>query len=234
MKILLLGDSHTHGDYGKALEALLTQAGHSVTRVGWVGANAGHYLSGAWKKLTLGGTGDFDAARAQSYDRVVLTLGTNDAAAIGSGSDGTDRAQAIRKLADSLRATSIFWVGPPAFDPKPARTYNKAFATFDLNARADRLWKATAPLFPGKAIDPREATKPYALASDIHFDARGGRAWAKFVADTLAQGVVPTSGGGIPKGVIVAGVGLLVGVGALWWWARMARAKSTVLPPAGG
>jgi hypothetical protein len=232
MKILLLGDSHTFGDYGKTLESLLTKAGHNVTRVGWVGANAGHYLSGNWKKLTLGGTGDFDTAKSQSYDLAVITLGTNDAAALKVGGPAAERAAAIRKLADEIRATSLWWVGPPAFDPKPARTYNKSFATDDLNARAARLWAATSPLFPGRAIDPREATKRYAREADIHFDAVGGRAWAQFVADAIARGPsVAPARSGVPKVVIVVGVAALVGVGALWWLRRMRAAKAVPAAP---
>lgn len=243
MRVLLLGDSHTHGSYGSALESLFKKAGHTVTRVGWVSANAQHYLNGTYKKLKLGHTGDFDAdVKGKSFDVAIVSLGTNDAA--GAGSDAASRAAAanIKKLADSIRATKVYWVGPPSFDPDAARKYNASFATDDLNARAARMWSAGSDLFGTNAIDPRPATKAFTGTmkptakmpkGDIHFQRAGGEAWAKFVfaavlpADVAAVEKVreksstpaSTGGGTFPVLPIVGGA-LVLGLAVLWFRAK--------------
>jgi hypothetical protein len=225
--ILLLGDSHTHGSYGKALEKLFKAAGWRVTRVGWVSARADHYLTGGWKKLTLGGTGDWDAAKGKHYDVAVVSLATNDAANIPTNGKADAAAGKIVELIDTIDADTIWWVGPPAFDPSIARTYNKAFKDDDLNARADRLWTAASSKV-SRAIDPRKATQPFVSSSDIHFDGTGapkggGKAWAQLVFDTVSSpgSSLSTSGSSPGAGLVLA----LAGLGLVaWWWFKKRRA----------
>jgi lysophospholipase L1-like esterase len=221
MRVLLLGDSHTFGTYGSALEGLFRNAGWDVTRVGWVGAAASHYLKGTQEKIGLGGTGDFAAARGRRYDVAVISLGTNDAAALRPGQPADAAAADIRRLADQLNAGSIVYVGPPAFSDNAARTYNAAFAQESLDRKTDRMWQAAAPLFE-RAIDPREATRPFVQKTDIHFGPKGGKAWAQSVFSAVSGGpaLAPVSGGGASKApAIVAALVVFAGIG-FWLWKR--------------
>lgn len=195
--VLLLGDSHTVGTYGQALEKVFAKNGWDVTRVGWVGARADHYLDGKYRKIGLGGAGDYEAATKRHFDLAVVTLGTNDAANLTVNGPAQEAAKKIKRLIDGLDAGAILYVGPPAFHPSIAKTYNKAFAKDDLIARADRLWAAVSPMFPGRAFDPRQLTAPFVNPRDIHFDGRGapkggGKAWAQAVY-SQATGDVPVS-----------------------------------------
>lgn len=178
MNVLLLGDSHTVGSYGTTLERLFRESGAAVTRVGRVGARADSFLGEGWKRLD--GTGDWDAAKLKAYDLAILSLGTNDAAASDSISY-TKTADRMLELAGQVRASTVWYVGPPAFSTTAAATYNPAFAKENLNSRASGLWSVMRERFSGRAIDPREATRPYVSAKDIHFGAKGGEAWARYV-----------------------------------------------------
>lgn len=204
MNVLLLGDSHTFGWYGRALEGLLRQAGHTVTRVGYVSATANSYLTGGWRKLNLGGVGDFDAAIKRPFDLAIVSLGTNDAAGMGKA-DAQAAAARIKALTDKVQAKTLWWVGPPAFSQAAAATYNPAFKTWDLNARAEALVAATAALYGSKAIDPRTATQGFVKDKDIHFNEDGGLAWAKFVFDRVST----TGGGGVTAFAVLA-VGVVI------------------------
>lgn len=235
--ILLLGDSHTYGTYGKALEGLFKGAGWDVTRVGWVGASATSYLNGKYKTLGLGGQGDLDAALAKTYDVAIVSLGTNDAALSATAAQTTAAASKIRELAGRIKAKSIYWVGGPAVNAQTAKVYSPGFATVDLNTRIARLWSELGPSFGAKAIDPRAVTKPFtdALApsdklktGDIHFGPKGGEAWAKLVFDTIVSGEAGLAIGvgedvakkaGFPVAIVVA-VGLAL---SAWLYFRRKR-----------
>lgn len=201
MKVLLLGDSHTVGSYGKTLKALFEREGHVVDLVGRIGASANSYLTGGWKKLS--GVGDFDAVRSQSYDLLVLSLGTNDAANMAAGSAPAAQVAAakLKQLADAVQATQVVYVGPPAFSGTAALNYNPVFKVENLNSRAERLWQATAPLF-SRALDPRSATQPFVSLTDIHFKAPGGEAWAAYVYDAVKKTGSPSTSTSSSSGLV--------------------------------
>lgn len=175
MRVLLFGDSHTVGSYGAELERLFRQAGADVVRIAQGGASAVSLLPSGIHGAKLA-----EAVIRGPYDLAIITLGTNDATNSDAISPSRS-ADALRELADRIPAGDVFWIGPPAFSPEIAATLYPSFATEDLNARAQRLWTAASGLFPERAIDPRAATLPWVSASDVHFGASGGRAWAMFV-----------------------------------------------------
>lgn len=242
--ILLLGDSHTAGPYGSRLERLFDKAGWSVTRVGYGGITAKKYLNGDYKTWPKK-VGDFDKAMSKTYDVAIISLGTNDAAGQSPKSDSSARSKAedIAKLAGMVKAKDIWYVGPPAFNPVSAANYagNPAYKIEDLNSRSDRLWRAVAPMFPNRAIDPREVTRPWTKdldkvtykgkpAPEIHLGDKGGSAWAQLVFDTVvsgASGLVVGVGEevaekeGVPIGLVI-GAGLLIS-GAIWYFSRRPR-----------
>lgn len=256
MNVLLLGDSHTHGPYGQALEALFKGAGHAVTRVGWVGVTAAGYLSGKYKTLKLGHTGDYESqAKGKSFDLAIISLGTNDAAGASTPAQSQKAAESIRALADTFTATSTYWVGPPAFSDNAARTYSKAFAKENLNAKVSRLWTAGTKLFGLQSLDSRAVTLPFAPTKEIHLGPKGGKAWADFVfAATTGKPVVETPSAPVDPDADVAAAPpvpkvepatqlpwkLVIGVGGglallglgLWWYKRR-KAGPPALPVAG-
>lgn len=188
-RVLLIGDSHTVGSYGDALQAALQRAGAKVTRVAHVGATAKDYLTGAYRS-------EFRAAARQGADVLIITLGTNDAAA-SDYLPVRQSAQNFKSIATTVGAPVTYWVGPPAFHPDSARLYNDAFARKDLIQRSAELWDAASPLFGDRAIDPREVTRPFTSAKgptkalprgDIHLGPQGGSAWAQFVFTKVAAG----------------------------------------------
>lgn len=200
MRVLLVGDSHTVGPYGDALESLFASAGASVVRIARTGARAGTFLGETWD-------GPFDLA--------IVSLGTNDVAQDMAGADLL--ADRIRKLADRIPASVVFWVGPPAFSTTAARSYNPIFARKDLNTRVAELYDAAIPLFGDLTIDPRGVTAPYVPAADIHLGPEGGAAWARFVFDRVRGALATgrTERPSIARGYTGAVLGFAAGAVAL-------------------
>lgn len=190
MRVLLLGDSYTYGPYGDSLKALFEAAGHDVTRVGIAGVSASTYLNGKWR--TLPAKGDYNAAKTKSYDLAIVSLGTNDAALFVKSAAGAQRvASDMKTLTDGITAKRIVWVGAPAFNDLAAKHYNsKQGRVPNLNARASLVWDAVAPIYGANSIDPRDATRPWTknLGIEIHFGAKGGAAWARYVFDKVMTG----------------------------------------------
>ncbi len=223
MNVLLLGDSHTVGGYGTELERLLKARGDAVTRVAHVGAAAGDYLTGKYAS-------EYASLKRRAFDVVVISLGTNDAAA-SDHIPPSRTAERIKALADGLTSRATWYVGPPSFSANAARTYNPVFAKEDLNSRAAKVFDAVRGVFGDRAVDARPATKAFVKEKDIHLGPQGGAAWAaevfrRITAAPLAPGapvpggLAPGGGGGFP----VVPLLLIVGAGVgFWWWRRRGR-----------
>jgi len=214
MNVLLLGDSHTVGGYGSELERLFRGRGDTVTRIAHVGAAAGDYLTGKYAS-------EYAAAKAKPFDVVVITLGTNDAAASDYIAP-SKTAERIKALADGLTSRATWYVGPPSFSANAARTYNPAFAGppgsgKDLNTRAAKVFDAVRGAFGDRAIDSRAATLPFVKATDIHLGPQGGAAWARDVFDRVS-GAPLALGAPVP-----GGLALILLAGALLWWKTRRR-----------
>lgn len=221
MNVLLLGDSHTVGGYGTELERLFKARGDVVTRIAHVGAAAGDYLTGKY-------AGEYAALKGRPFDVVVITLGTNDAAATDYIAPSRT-AERIKALADGVSSRATWYVGPPSFSSNAARTYNPVFAKEDLNSRAAKVFAAVAPAFGDRAIDARPSTAAFVKQTDIHLGPQGGAAWAKAVFDRVAGaplapgapapgGLAPVSSFPVMPLLLVAGAGA-----AFWWWRRRGR-----------
>lgn len=222
MRVLLLGDSHTVGPYGQALKRMFEQAGASVTVVANVGASAGNYLPGGKYASQVPSR----VSNPLGFDVAIITLGTNDAAASDSVSPATS-ADRIKALAKALPSSNVWYVGPPAFSDKAARTYNPAFAGpgKDLNTRAAAVLNEAFKRFGSKTIDSRRVTQPFVNPSDIHLGKQGGEAWAQMVfGKTMAKAPdLPSKGDGVGK-VTSSPLAWVVG-GLLLWWAFRPRKR---------
>lgn len=224
MNVLLLGDSHTVGGYGNALERLFKERGDVVTRVAHVGAAAGDYLTGKYAS-------EYAALKGKPFDVVVITLGTNDAAASDFISP-SKTAERIKALADGLTSGITWYVGPPSFSANAASTYNKVFAGpgKDLNTRAAAVFDAVRAVFGERAIDSRPSTAGFVKQTDIHLGPQGGAAWAQAIF-SRASAVRPPpvsseidtkgrEGTSIAPYVLLAVVG---GIAAYLWVRRLKR-----------
>jgi hypothetical protein len=203
-RVLLVGDSHTVGTYGSALEAMLKAAGATVQRIAHVGARAADYL----------GKGKYAAelARAKGpFDIAIVSLGTNDAAFLPTNRDKL--AGQMQAILAASKAPTTWWVGAPSFHPKAASTYNAAFAKWNLTDRAKVVWDNVSRVFGDRAIDARDPTLAFVNPKDIHLGTSGGRAWAKHVFQSITGGgggsiVAPTTSDspGISPTTIAVGV----------------------------
>jgi lysophospholipase L1-like esterase len=206
-EVLLIGDSHSNGYYGVLLKGMFEKAKNTVTKVAHGGISAGAYLAG--KEADYPGKGTLADVAGQHFDIAIITLGTNDLGDIKGPDRGGRVAENLRLLASKLNADQVWWVGAPAFSDNAARTYNKAFAKYDLNKRAQVLWEAASPIFGSRAIDPRSATRPFTDEKEIHFlTPEGGKAWAEYVYRSVTE---PKSGfGGVLLLAVVAAAGYFV------------------------
>lgn len=136
-----------------------------------------------------------EARQLGPYDIAVVSLGTNDAA--NSSADQGDNfvkirtqakiaAKQIKKVADALPASIVYWVGPPS-----VRDLRLEYTDYRRHYNPDTmeiLWSEASPLFGARALDSRPATKPYLTergADGTHLGSKGGRAWASFVVGSI-------------------------------------------------
>jgi lysophospholipase L1-like esterase len=201
-RILLLGDSHTDwSPYGVQLERQLKDLGATVVRMGigataartWLAGPACRTISGQRKCHSLD-----EARQLGPYDIAVVSLGTNDAAnsSVGQGDNPAKiRAQAsiaakqIKKVADSIPASVVYWVGPPAVKDGRIKWKDPKTSMYHYYPESmEILWSEASPLFGARALDSRPATTPYLnekWADGVHLGLEGGRAWASFVIGSI-------------------------------------------------
>jgi len=174
-RVLLVGDSHSVGGYGKRLAALFAQEGASVESLAVGGMAARDFAVGKYA----------DEFRSQGrVDVLVVSLGTNDASNL-EGVPLRKVAEYTRKLAVDSGASVAFYVGPPAFADGIAKSLYPVFASYDLNQRAADVYKAVSSSFPGIVIDSRPLTADLISQRDIHFSAANGAKWAERVFQQL-------------------------------------------------
>ena len=174
-RVLLVGDSHSVGGYGKRLEALFRQAGADVQRLAVGGMAARDFAVGKYS----------DEFRAMlPADVLVVSLGTNDASNL-EGVPLRKVAEYTRKLAVDSGASVAFYVGPPSFADGIAHTLYPVFANYDLNQRAADVYREVAKTFPGLVVDSRPLTADLVSTRDIHFSAANGAKWAERVFQQL-------------------------------------------------
>jgi lysophospholipase L1-like esterase len=199
-RVLLVGDSHSVGGYGLRLEALFREAGADVKRLAVGGMAARDFAVGKYS----------DEFRAMlPADVLVVSLGTNDASNL-EGVPLAKVAQYTRQLAVDSGASVAFYVGPPAFADGIARTLYPVFANYNLNQRAEDVYKAVAKTFPGIIIDSRPLTSDLISTRDIHFSSSNGKKWAERVFQSINEPKTSSASGPLLFGVAVFVVGWML------------------------
>lgn len=219
-RIAILGDSHVDGSVmGQTLEKLLTEGGATVKRFGWGGSAARTWLAGkpALKKhFTVEGV-----KNEGPYDIVIISLGTNDGANAGVGTQDPARLKAeaeksvaqIKKIADTIGGGVTFWVEPP-----PMLDRAKHYTNFNI----DFVRNAGRAVFGTKAIDSTRIGTPD--GDGVHPGGKAGRAWAELVNTTVLNAPdeatmlpsVLTLGGRVSPWASLAVLLAVVGGGVAW------------------
>lgn len=190
-RVLIVGDSHTVGPFGTALDEGLRAAGDRTTLYAVCGASSSWWLGPKRAKLSIcwsihgeGGKNSPQsganpelpptarAMLAARPDTVIFALGSN-----ADGSAAETAAAAGRLLALLDPGTRCVWVGPP---PMPKR-----LAFIDAFYRElPKVLTGTTP--PCELIDSRTLIKPADAAANDHFYGPPAVAWGRAVAAKLA------------------------------------------------
>jgi len=175
-RILFIGDSLSVSGFGPRLEALLADAGATVTRdakggrsVRWFYANSGLDSGRLW-----------DLVKEADPTDVVIALGTNDA---GFGPD--DCMKWWTRFMGEIRQWSsqpprFYWVTPPAFEARAG----------SVGSNVESIREPLAQLFDG-VVDSEPLTEDMLTPAQgrardfIHFTVPAGEAWADRVAPEL-------------------------------------------------
>lgn len=193
-KILIIGDSHTVGPFGAALDQTLAAKGNAVsmnavcsaTSSWWMGVKR-RPLSICWSIHPYGGKnapGDgapnvpvptVKELADQGPEAVVVALGSN------PDGGAADTASASEKLLALLpKNARCFWVGPPPM-PKRLEFIDKLYAALpEALARAAQTGPACALIDSRKLISPKDASP------NDHFYGPKATAWGKAVAGMVA------------------------------------------------
>jgi lysophospholipase L1-like esterase len=200
-RIVILGDSHVDGStFGKALERRLTADGAVVQRFGWGGSAARTWLAG---KHTLGKQFTLEQVKASGpYDIAIISLGTNDGANAGVGTQdaNTLRAEAaksvgqIQQIASAVGAPVTWWVEPPRMGDRV-----KHYTNYNI----DFVRSAGRQAFGRRSIDSTVVGTPD--GDGVHLGGRGGEAWAEVVH----QHVLSDTGALMPAWLWVASAAVL-------------------------
>ncbi len=190
-RVLIIGDSHTVGPFGTALEAALGAPGRETALYAVCGASASWWTGPTRPKLSIcwsiHGYGGLNSPQTGAPKARTPTAGDLLAAkpdlvvfALGSNAEGT--AVNTAAAAESLVAlvppgTRCVWVGPP---PMPKRL-----------AAIDALYKllpaALSKAKPGcDLIDSRTMIKPSDAAPNDHFYGAPAVAWGRAAAAAIA------------------------------------------------
>lgn len=185
-RLAVIGDSHTAGAFGNALEARLQahlrQGGGQLTGfTGIPGASVSTFLSGG---TTHTGSGTYRAPTvaavlAKKPKVLTVALGTN----MLFNSSSANRADIKKLLAKADAAgTRVVWVGPPN-----VRGYGGSLAGGGPEARfyaalesvnTERRAKGRVPMV---IIDSRQSTAERNTLDGLHFGGSNARDWARQV-----------------------------------------------------
>ncbi|MFI5345626.1 MAG: hypothetical protein ACHQ51_04550 [Elusimicrobiota bacterium] len=192
-RALIIGDSHTVGPFGSALDQSLAASGRETALYAVCGASSAWWIGPKRAKLSIcysihgyGGKNSpqngapaaapptAEELLAAKPDLVVFALGSNP-----EGSAEATAAGAAKLLALVPPGTPCFWVGPP---PMPKRLE-------PIDAFYKELPKALSRPNPACAlIDSRRLIQPSQAAANDHFYGAAAIAWGKAAA---AQIVAP-------------------------------------------
>lgn len=178
--ILYIGDSHTAGNFGSHLEALLKAAGASVTRTGIVGSRAP-----AWSAPK----GLSQLQKTESYSAVIIALGTNDLASFCRNPSAAVK-DAIDLLTKVKPEQKCIWVGPPLLS---ASHLLKECGGEPGMQKFREAYKAG---IQGRGCQYVDSSKSliYPNSTDgVHFSGKAAERWAQYIYTQISDSLKPES-----------------------------------------
>ena len=163
-KVLLVGDSHTYGGFGKELAQLLTTAGSSVVRESKIGTAVKY-----WLPLLPG------LLRQHSPEVVIIALGAN-MRGYPSATGTSAQIRRIVALVKTERPTArVIWIGPP----REAKDTDVTLAKFNTIIRNGLDASTTF-------IDSAPYTPVYRGGDGVHYNDATAKQWARGVFNQMA------------------------------------------------
>lgn len=164
-RVLFVGDSHTHGPFGKELERLLASAGASVTRAGRIGSAVKFWLP----KLPA-------LLREHHPDLVIVALGANMREYPSPTGTSAHFRSAVRLIKNERPQARIVWIGPPRKGDDSGQKLQRFNQILKSGLDPDVLF-----------VDSGPHTPRYVGGDGVHYSDAAAKAWAKGVFAELSS-----------------------------------------------
>jgi len=197
--ILIVGDSHSCGQFGATMVKELSRKGHRVRLFCTVSSSAVHWLNGENPKNQICNTSssaDSDLKPCDELGKIprldlILSRDTYDMAIVALGTNSLFSSQAqlnYQNMAEivALKIPSCFWIAPPHLRPDQAKESNaETIALMEKN-----LLKFYASLenrvspschFLNSLIATQSGSLGSATSDGVHRAAGAGKAWAEAI-----------------------------------------------------
>ena len=217
-EVVLIGDSHSAGDFGRSLERQLEAQGLGLARYAVAGSGAAQWAnaqSNRFSRLNIKSScpGREDRSSAETVPSalqwrdaqprpaaMVFALGTNDAVALCRGPLGDAAFSDVRRLLEGVPAgTPCMWIGPPEFPAgNVARLCGDRYKLY-VDALRDRV-VARCHFLDSRDLKPNanstscsEGAPLHANAGDhLHFSGQRAQAWATCATSGVLQILAPS------------------------------------------
>ncbi|GEM_PF-3686317 len=225
-EIVLIGDSHTAGPFGRALERQLEAQGVGVARYAVAGSRALQWANSSENRFSqLNITSSCEGRNAQKSASdvpsalhwresrpppaaMVFALGTNDAGALCRGSLGASAFADVRRMLEAVpRGTPCLWIGPPQFPTGPvARSCGERYGAYVDALRETVI--ARCHFLDSRTLRPNANASNCSDGSplianagdDLHFSGQRAEAWATCASSGIQQILTPPPSGSSPAG----------------------------------
>lgn len=176
--VLIVGDSHSVGPFGKELERLLTEGSHTVERRATSGASSKDWLN----RLEV------LRAPVDKSDLIIIALGTNDA-------NQTDCANAedsgLFAYATRTAKNRCVWIGPPNFPQGPIAQSCGAKYNAYVDLLAATVKKAGCVFFDSRTVKVGQKVLAPNENDQLHFREDLAKIWASEAVKTISPSQKP-------------------------------------------
>jgi lysophospholipase L1-like esterase len=165
VRVLLFGDSHTHGPFGRELERLLKGTGAGVVRTAVIGSAVKNWLPRVSALL-----------REHRPTVVIVALGANMRTYPSVSGTSAQIAELVRAIRKEIPTARIVWIGPP----REAKDTDAALARFNGIVRQGLDHTV-------RFVDSARHTPRYEGADGVHYAERAANDWARGVFKDLSS-----------------------------------------------
>jgi hypothetical protein len=207
-KVLVIGDSHLVGEFGKGLLATLRQNNIPVSLHGSCGSSPQQWIDGGWMSPKCSYSYDYgqkesekaptfkleETVRRDKPDVVVMALGTNQL--WGTAENAKKTVLALMKAA-RVGGGNCAWVGPPrvGFFSKAKDAERRELENSQQVAKYYGMLKDASREMKCLVIDSRPFTDPKESSDKIHYGGKAGTHWGTQVGGRILQFLHEVNGG---------------------------------------